>query len=92
MNSLPTLGKALTIKVPAAAYDSFVANTSWNSYTIVADGQSALTTITADSDGQSARTVYDFSGRHVTVLAPGQDVNTLPAGLYIVGGRKVLVK
>lgn len=92
MNSLPTLGKALTITVPAAAYDSFVANTSWNSYTIVADGQSALTTITADADAQSARTVYDFSGRQVTVLAPGQDVNTLPAGLYIVGGRKVLVK
>lgn len=92
MNSLPTLGKALTIKVPAAAYDSFVANTSWNSYTIVSDGQSALTTITADADAQSARTVYDFSGRQVTVLAPGQDVNTLPAGLYIVGGRKVLVK
>lgn len=92
MNSLPTLGKALTIKVPAAAYDSFVANTSWNSYTIVSDGQSALTTITADADAQSARTVYDFSGRQVTVLAPGQDVNTLPAGLYIVGCRKVLVK
>lgn len=92
MNSLPTLGKALTIKVPAAAYDSFVANTSWNSYTIVSDGQSALTTITADAEAQSARTVYDFSGRQVTVLAPGQDVNTLPAGLYIVGGRKVLVK
>ena len=92
MNSLPTLGKALTIKVPAAAYDSFVANTSWNSYTLVSDGQSALTTITADADAQSARTVYDFSGRQVTVLAPGQDVNTLPAGLYIVGGRKVLVK
>lgn len=92
MNSLPTLGKALTIKVPAAAYDSFVANTSWNSYTIVSDGQSALTAITADAEAQSARTVYDFSGRQVTVLAPGQDVNTLPAGLYIVGGRKVLVK
>lgn len=92
MNSLPTLGKALTITVPAAAYDSFVANTSWNSYTIVSDGQSALTTITADADAQSARTVYDFSGRQVTVLAPGQDVNTLPAGLYIVGGHKVLVK
>lgn len=92
MNSLPTLGKALTITVPAAAYDSFVANTSWNPYTIVADGQSALTTITADAEAQSARTVYDFSGRQVTVLAPGQDVNTLPAGLYIVGGRKVLVK
>lgn len=92
MNSLPTLGKALTITVPAAAYDSFVANTSWNSYTIVSDGQSALTTITADAEAQSARTVYDFSGRQVTVLAPGQDVNTLPAGLYIVGGRKVLVK
>lgn len=69
-----------------------MANTSWNSYTIVSDGQSALTTITADADAQSARTVYDFSGRQVTVLAPGQDVNTLPAGLYIVGGRKVLVK
>lgn len=92
MNSLPTLGKALTIKVPAAAYDSFVANTSWNSYTIVSDGQSALTTITADAEAQSARTVYDFSGRQITVLAPGQDMNTLPAGLYIVGGRKVLVK
>lgn len=92
INSLPLLGKALTITVPAAAYDSFVANTNWNSYTIVSDGQSALTTITADAEAQSARTVYDFSGRQVTVLAPGQDVNTLPAGLYIVGGRKVLVK
>lgn len=91
-NSIPLLGKALTIIVPDAVFDSFSTAATWKSFNIVKASQSSVNAIENDAIYNGYRTVYDFSGRQVTTLAPGQDVNTLPAGLYIVAGRKVLVK
>lgn len=90
--SLPSRGKQLTIIVPDAAYDSFVANASWNGYNIVTTSQSGVDNITATPIIAAPAAVYDLNGRYVTTLALGEDVNNLPTGLYIVGGRKVLVK
>ncbi len=51
-----------------------------------------LTNVTRD--GQTTQAVYDFTGRRVATLQNGSTATerSLPAGLYIVGGRKVLIK
>jgi len=91
--SLPSRGKELTIYVPDAAYDSFVADTYWNGYNIVKASQSGIDGITTDTSAALLPVqVFDLSGRHVATLAPGTAVSTLPAGLYIIQGRKVLVR
>lgn len=91
-NCIPTLGKALTVIVPAAVYDSFVASASWKQFNIIkaiADGIDDV--LGADAD-EVSRPVFNISGQYITTLAPGAEVNSLPAGLYIIGGKKVLVK
>ena len=45
--------------------------------------------ITADSDPLN---VYNLSGRLVKRLATASDINALPAGIYIQGGKKVVIK
>lgn len=91
-NSIPLRGKELTIVVPDAAFDSFSTADTWKSFNIVKASQSSVEEIESVPADSGYRAVYNFSGRHVTTLAPGQGIDTLPAGLYIVAGRKVLVK
>lgn len=90
VNSVPARGKDLTIIVPEAAYDSFMADANWSKYNIVKAGTSGIDNIEATENG--VREVYKLSGVYVGNLQPGESASTLPAGLYIIGGRKVLVK
>lgn len=91
MGSLPTLGKNLTIIVPAAAYDAFIADSNWKAYNIVSDSQSGISSIEAESATVSGA-VYDLSGRRVATVANADELRLLPAGIYIVAGKKILVK
>lgn len=91
MGSLPTLGKSLTIIVPAAAYDAFTADSNWKAYNIVSDSQSGIGSIEAESATVSGA-VYDLSGRRVATVANADELRLLPAGIYIVAGKKILVK
>lgn len=88
--TLPSRGKDLTIIVPAGAYDSFVADNSWSAFNIVKAGLSGIDAVEAADS--AVREVYTISGVHVATLQPGESASTLPSGLYIIGGRKVLVK
>ncbi len=45
--------------------------------------------ITADSDPLN---VYNLSGRLVKRLATASDIYSLPAGIYIQGGKKIVIK
>lgn len=90
VNSVPARGKDLTIIVPEAAYDSFMADANWSKYNIVKAGTSGIDNIEASESG--VRAVYKLSGVFVGNLQPGENASTLPAGLYIIGGRKILVK
>ena len=49
----------------------------------------SIRTSIADADPKN---VYDLNGRLVLRLATAADINGLPAGIYIRGGRKVVVK
>ena len=46
--------------------------------------------ISADSNGMF--NVYSVSGMHMMSTSDGSDINTLPAGIYIVNGKKIVVK
>lgn len=88
--SLPTPAsgdkKDLTIIVPADAYQSFVANPSWNAYTIRLATDVSVKDVTATADDT---TIYDLQGRRIGTMS---DALRLPHGLYIIGGRKIIIR
>ncbi len=92
-NALPSLDnpKSLTVVVPAAAYEAFTASAAWNVYTIVSATTGVEDGIVADGEAVECR-VYTINGQYITTLADKADASSLPAGLYIIGGKKVLVK
>lgn len=90
-NCIPALGKALTVIVPEAAYDSFVESSSWKQFNIVKASTSGIDEIIG-AEAVAPRHVFTISGQYITTLAPGEEAGSLPAGLYIIGGKKVLVK
>lgn len=82
---------AITLVVPEAAVASFQTTAPWSSLNVTSERPNGVTD-TFVSPLQTVREVYDMTGRFHGRLMPGQSVNTLPAGLWIVGGRKVIVK
>ena len=84
MNSLPARGKELTIVVPADAFESFMADASWSAYTILSDGQTGVSTVATVATDTP---VYNLHGQRVGSIST---LRELPAGLYIVNGRKVM--
>ena len=60
---------------------------------IIIDGETTgIDGMTDDAAGTKNGPVYDLQGRHVADRFDAATRNTLPAGVYIVGGRKVVVK
>ncbi len=90
-NSLPSRGKLLTIVVPNAAYDSFMADANWSAYNIVKATPSAIGEVEA-ADEALPVAVYDLAGRRVATMTPAEAAAGLRPGIYVVGGRKVYVK
>ncbi len=54
----------------------------------VSDGTSGIDAVTTTQPAKAARGIYTISGRRVNAT----DITALPAGLYIVDGKKTLVK
>ncbi len=92
-NGLPTLdnNKDLVVKVPQDKLAMFQENAKWNVYTLVGVNTASV----VDEIGSAEDTlmpVYTISGQYVTTVKGALKAGTLPAGIYIVGGKKVLVK
>lgn len=90
-NAIPMRGKELTVIVPDEAYDSFVATSPWSSFNIVKKSTSGIEDVEA-AEADAPRAVYNLNGQYITSLPAGQGTDTLPAGFYIVGGKKVIVR
>lgn len=92
-NALPSLDnpKDLVVKVPVAKIGLFKESPVWNVYTLVGIGESSVDGV-YDTTVDAAVEVYTVSGMHVTTLRNGASAEMLPAGLYIIGGKKMLVK
>ena len=73
-----------TLHVPASAINSYKANAPWSSFgTIVCltDEDMGIEQLTNDN---SQQTIYDLCGRRVD--------NPVKGGIYIVGGKKMMIK
>ncbi|MCM1452600.1 MAG: leucine-rich repeat protein [Clostridium sp.] len=90
-NAIPTLGKALTVIVPDGAYDAFVASSQWSAYNIVKASTAGIEDVEA-SESLAPRQVYNLRGQYITTLPAEAGYDELPAGLYIIGGKKVYVR
>jgi len=92
-NALPSLDnpKDLVVKVPVAKVDMFKESTVWNVFTILGIGDASFDEITDESAAAPVE-VYTITGQHVTTLRNGVSTVALPSGLYVIGGKKVLVK
>ena len=73
----------VTLIVPEAAYDSFAANTKWAKFNLQKATSSAIESVKAEK--VEVKAVYDLNGRYV-----GAGVEELPAGIYIVNGKKIV--
>lgn len=84
--------KAITLKVPEAAYDSFMANADWSKLTIEKVGATGIGVTTADNDGKAATEIYTTDGR---LAGNKQSWNSLKEGVYIIkttGNGKTVTK
>ena len=73
----------VTLIVPEVAYDSFAANTKWAKFNLQKAASSAIESVKAEK--VEVKAVYDLNGRYV-----GASVEELPAGIYIVNGKKIV--
>ena len=79
----------ITLQVPASAESLFKADANWSRLTIV--GVGAVNNITNDIN--VARDVYNFKGQYITTLKAGVNAaDVLGNGLYIVGGKKMIIR
>lgn len=76
---------AITLTVPADMVDVFKADADWSKLNIVAAASSGIGIITSDS--VKTKTIFNLNGQYM-----GTDKTLLPAGIYIINGKKVLVK
>ncbi len=92
-NGLPTLDnpKDLVVKVPNGKLAMFQENAKWNIYTLVGVMPASVTDLT-DGAADTKVHIFTISGQYVTTITGDNNATQLPAGLYIIGGKKVLVK
>lgn len=76
----------VTLIVPDAAYDSFAADTKWSKFNLVKASSSAISDLEVDK-AETLKEVYDLNGRYIGTF---EEINNLPAGLYIIKGKKIL--
>lgn len=83
-----TFGNKVTVYVPAGAGDAYRNSSYWQNTTIVEAESSGIDDIlvsgTTDSD------IYSING--IKVHTNGQSNKDLPKGIYIINGKKVVVK
>lgn len=76
---------AITLIVPDATVDAFKADADWSKLNIVAASTSGIGFVTSDSVKTNA--IFNLNGQYV-----GKDKSQLQGGIYIINGKKVIVK
>lgn len=61
----------------------------WLEYTVENNGQSGIASVISSGEGVSVHTIQ---GHEVLRKADSKDITRLPAGIYIVNGKKILVR
>lgn len=85
---LPGINADCVLLVPDGSVDSYKAATVWKNFRFIIDraatGINAVITSTPVSDKQP---VYNLHGQYV-----GNSLDGLPGGIYIIRGKKIVVK
>lgn len=84
--------KAITLKVPEAAYESFMANADWNKLTIEKVNATGIDQMTTGDTGKNEYMIYTIDGRYV---GDNHNWKSLKTGVYIVkitNNGKVITK
>ena len=90
--------ESVTLHVPASAIDDYKSKAPWNTFKeIVALTDEELTAIKDIDNGQvimgnEANEIYDLQGHRLSNERLKMNNEKLPKGVYIVNGKKVLVK
>lgn len=77
--------------VPEGSKEAYFQNIEWNCFKDIREMTSGVGEIAADCDARSAD-VYNTQGMLVKANASQDDIDALAPGLYIIAGRKVIVK
>ncbi len=75
-----------TLEVPSGSIDAYKAAEQWKDFLTVTDINTGIGSITATADSY---TVVTLDGK--VLLRGAKSLDTLPAGLYIINGKKVVV-
>lgn len=77
------------LHVPMGSKAKYEAHSLWGRFTnIVEDDMSGIETVTSEADCQNEQGVYSLSGIKLNAI----ETNSLPKGIYIRNGKKVVIK
>ena len=77
------------LHVPMGSKAKYEAHSLWGRFTnIVEDDMSGISTVASEADRQNEQGVYSLSGVRLSTI----ETNTLPKGIYIRNGKKVVIK
>ena len=81
------------LHVPSEAIDAYKSANVWKDFfNIVGDAQSGIGSVAVDSEDARLKDVYNMQGILLKCNATEDDIHSLAPGLYIIRGKKVLVK
>lgn len=85
--------KVIMLIVPDEAYDAFVVDENWSKLNVVkASEATGISSIKAGDAAAKNGVVYTVGGAKVKTGNTNGQLSGLPKGLYIIGGKKVMVK
>ncbi len=83
--------KDAVVYVPMGSKEAYSQATGWNYFSDFREMTNDVNELSSDSDARP-KDIYNTQGTLVKANASQADIDALDPGLYIIGGRKVIVK
>lgn len=85
----------ITLHVPKGCMQAYASAPGWNLFSVIIDDldpNARVNDVQEDNSDYSTVNVYNLQGILIKDNATQEEIESLPAGIYIVNGRKVIVK
>lgn len=90
-NALDDINKwTCKLTVPKASMEAYKQAEQWKEFFFIEENTTGIQTMTSDTELRSD--VYSLTGAKVLANASLQDVQSLPKGIYVIKGKKIIVK
>lgn len=90
-NALDDINKwTCKLTVPKASMETYKQAEQWKEFFFIEENTTGIQTMTSDKETRSD--VYSLTGAKVLDNASLQDVQSLPKGIYVIKGKKIIVK